>query len=447
MDPWTVAASDSSTILQRFEQLHPKLIDLSLGRIERLEAALGNPHEALPPVIHVAGTNGKGSVIAYIKEILEAAGLRVHVYTSPHLRSFNERICLAGPGGATPIGEEALADLLERVERANAGEPITFFEITTAAAFLAFAEHPADVVILETGLGGRLDATNIVEKPALSVITPVSIDHCGFLGDTISEIAGEKAGIIKPGVPCVVARQPDAALDMIVRRASEVGAPVLAGGTAWDAFEQHGRLVFQDANELIDLPLPRLIGRHQIENAGIAVAAVRHLPGFEIGEPAFARGLNNVTWPARLQRLGPGALHALTFPNSELWLDGGHNPSAAQALAGAMAELEERVPCPLHLIVGMMSNKDAAAFLAPFAGLAEFVATVAIPGQSNAYTAGELSTMARHQSLFAEPARDLEDAFNLSRSVGQGPIRVLMTGSLYFAGKVLEAHQHGLARI
>ncbi|RIA56840.1 dihydrofolate synthase/folylpolyglutamate synthase [Dichotomicrobium thermohalophilum] len=442
-----MASSESATILQRLEQLHPKLIDLSLGRIERLAAALGSPHEQLPPVIHVAGTNGKGSVIAYLKAMLEAAGLRVHVYTSPHLRDFSERICLAGPEGAQPIAEDALSELLERVERANAGEPITFFEITTAAAFLAFAENPADVVILETGLGGRLDATNIVRSPALTLITPVSIDHADFLGDTIPQIAAEKAGIIKPGVPCVVARQPDEALDAIVCNASDLRAPILAGGSAWDAYEQHGRLVFQDENELIDLPLPRLIGRHQIENAGIAVAAVRNLPGFEITESDIAKGLNDVSWPARLQRLGPGALHALTFPNSELWLDGGHNPSAAQALAGAMAELEERVPCPLHLIIGMMSNKNAAAFLAPFAGLTEFVATVAIPGQPNAYTAGELSTMARHQGLFAEPARDLEDAFNLSRSVAQGPVRILMTGSLYFAGKVLEAHQHGLARI
>ncbi len=442
-----MATPDSATILQRLETLHPKLIDLSLGRIERLAAALGNPHELLPPVIHVAGTNGKGSVIAYLKAMLEAAGLRVHVYTSPHLRAFNERICLAGPDGAAPIADDALIELLERVERANAGDPITFFEITTAAAFLAFAETPADVVILETGLGGRLDATNIVRKPALSVITPISIDHADFLGDTIPLIAAEKAGIIKRGVLCVSARQPDEALNVIVSHASELRAPILAGGSAWDVYEQHGRLVFQDETALIDLPLPRLIGRHQIENAGTAVAAVRNLPGFEISESDIASGLNTVTWPARLQRLGPGALNALTFPHSELWLDGGHNPSAAQALSGAMAELEERVPCPLHLIIGMMSNKDAGQFLAPFAGLSEFVATVTIPGQMNAYTADELSTMARHQGLFAEPARDLEDAFNLSRSIAQGPVRILMTGSLYFAGKVLEAHQHGLARI
>ncbi len=442
-----MAATDSATILQRLERLHPKLIDLSLGRIERLAAALGKPHEHLPPVIHVAGTNGKGSVIAYLKAILEAAGLRVHVYTSPHLRNFSERICLAGPTGAAPISEQALVDLLKRVERANAGEPVTFFEITTAAAFLAFAEHPADVVILETGLGGRLDATNIIAKPALCVITPISIDHCAFLGDTIGEIAGEKAGIVKPGVPCVVARQPDEALEQIVRQAAHLRAPILAGGTSWDAFEQHGRLVFQDENELIDLPMPRLIGRHQIENAGTAVAAARHLPGFPVGAHDISNGLTSVSWSARLERLGPGALYALTFPNTEIWLDGGHNPSAAQVLAQAMAELEERVPRPLHLIVGMMSNKDAAAFLGPFAGLAEFVATVAIPSQLNSYTADELATMARHQRLFAEPARDLEDAFNLSRSVAQGPIRILMTGSLYLAGKVLEAHQHGLARI
>jgi len=444
-----LAANDSSEILKRLEQLHPKLIDLSLGRIERLAGALGNPQEKLPPVIHVAGTNGKGSVIAYLKAILEAAGLRAHVYTSPHLRDFSERICLAGPEGegAMPIAEDALGDLLARVEHANNGEPITFFEITTAAALLAFTEHPADVVILETGLGGRLDATNIIARPALSIITPISIDHCAFLGNTIEQIAAEKAGIIKPGVPCIVARQSDEALDSIAQCARGLQAPVLVSGTAWDAYEQHGRLVFQDTNVLIDLPLPRLIGRHQIENAGIAVAAARHLPGFEINEQAIEKGLATVRWPARLERLGPGALHSLTFPESELWLDGGHNPSAAHVLAGAMAELEERVSCPLHLIIGMMSNKDAAAFLAPFEGLTEFVATLSIPGQPNAYTADELAAMARHQGLFAEPARDLEDAFNLSRGVGQGPIRILMTGSLYFAGKVLEAHQHGLARI
>jgi dihydrofolate synthase/folylpolyglutamate synthase len=442
-----VATPTSAQILSRLEKLHPKLIDLSLERIERLMHALGDPQDRLPPVIHVAGTNGKGSVVAYLRAMFEAAGKRVCVYTSPHLRDFRERIALPAPGGAVPISEAELCAVLDRVEAANAGLPITFFEITTAAAFLAFAEQQADVVILETGLGGRLDATNIVAKPALCVITPVSIDHCSFLGDTVQAISGEKAGIIKPGVPCVVGRQCDAALGVILERAREKGAPLFAYGHGWDVFEQHGRLVFQDGHALIDLPLPRLLGRHQLDNAGIAVAAARQIGHLGLGEDHIAQGLATAVWPGRLERLGPGALYSLTFPGSELWLDGGHNEAAAKALACAMAELEERVSCPLHLIVGMMSTKDAGAFLAPFEGLAEFVVPLSIPGQPNAYTAEELSDMARHQGLFSEPASGLEDAFNLSRSVGRGPVRLLITGSLYLSGVVLEAHEHGLARI
>lgn len=442
-----MATPRSSEILARLERLHPKLIDLSLDRVLRLAKKLGNPHESLPPVIHVAGTNGKGSVLAYLKAILQAAGYGVHVYTSPHLRDFRERIALAGPQGAQPISEAELTALLERVEAANGNDPITFFEITTAAAFLAFSEHPADIVLLETGLGGRLDATNIVSKPALTVITPVSIDHCSYLGNTLPSIAAEKAGILKPGVTSIIGRQPPEAIDVIAKRAGEVGAPLLIAGQAWDAYEQHGRLIFQNANTLIDLALPRLAGRHQIDNAGMAVAAARQLRGFTITEEHLSRGLAEAVWAARLERLGPGALYSLTFPGSELWLDGGHNPAAAEALACAMSELQERVSCPLHLIVGMMSNKDAAKFFEPFYGLTEFVATISIPGQPNAYTADELAAMARHQDLFAEPAGDLEDALNMSRSVAQGPVRVLLTGSLYFAGVVLEAHEHGLARI
>jgi dihydrofolate synthase / folylpolyglutamate synthase len=434
-------------LLSRFERLHPKSIELSLDRVLRLLAALGNPQRALPPVIHVAGTNGKGSVIAYLRAMCEAAGLCTHAFISPHLRRFNERIMLGGRNGAAPIADAPLIDALLRTEKANLGDPITFFEITTAAAFLAFAENPADVLLLETGLGGRLDATNVVDSPILTVITSISIDHCGFLGETLASIAGEKAGILKRGVPCVVSPQRSAALEVILRRASRVGAPILASGQDWDAYEQHGRLVFQDEQGLLDLPTPRLLGPHQIDNAGAAVAAARELEGLGLTSAHIAKGLTKAQWPARLERLSnAGALYAHTIPGSEIWLDGGHNPGAGEALARAMADFEERAPSPLHLICGMMSTKDAAGFLGPFEGLVEFVATVAIPGQSNAFAPEELAAVARHCGLYAEPAPTLSEAFALSRTVAEQPVRILITGSLYLAGHVLDAHEQGLAR-
>ncbi|MDX2265158.1 MAG: folylpolyglutamate synthase/dihydrofolate synthase family protein [Hyphomicrobiales bacterium] len=437
----------SSELLQALERLHPKSIDLSLDRVRRLLSTLGDPQDALPPVIHVAGTNGKGSTVAFIRAGLEAAGYRAHVFISPHLRRFHERIMLAGETGAAPIGEAELVDVLTRAQEANAGAPITFFEVTTAAAFLAFAEHPADAVILETGLGGRLDATNVVRRPQMTVITPISIDHTGFLGSTVSAIAREKAGIIKPGRPCVVSRQPEQALSVIAARGSETGSPIYAAGMAWDAYEQQGRMVYQDETGLVDLPMPRLLGRHQIDNAGTATAALKRLDNFAINNEHIARGLTTAVWPGRLERLGPGALYALTPPGSEIWVDGGHNPAAGEALSRAVADLEDRVPCPLHIIAGMMSTKDAGGFLAHFKGLTEFVATVSIPGQQNGYEASELAAMARKQGLFAEPAASLEDAFAMSRTLARGPTRVLITGSLYLAGQVLEAHEHGLAAL
>jgi dihydrofolate synthase/folylpolyglutamate synthase len=439
-----MAAPTTAALLARFEHLHPKSIDLSLERIHRLLAALGDPHKAMPPVIHVAGTNGKGSVVAFLRAILEAAGLKVHVFTSPHLRRFNERIALAGKGGAKPIGERALYNVLKRAGEANAGHPITFFEITTAAAFLAFAGQPADIVLLETGLGGRLDATNVIEKPLLTVITPVSVDHTAFLGETVEEIAGEKAGILKKGTTCIVAPQIDTALDVIKMKARHVGAPLIVAGEQWDAYEQHGRLVFQDGRELLDLPLPRLPGGHQIVNAGTAIAAARALSGFEIKEKHLAKGLQCAAWPARLERLTQGVLNELVPAGSEIWLDGGHNPAAGVVLARAMADLEERVSHPLHLIIGMMSTKDASGFLEHFEDLACFVATLNIPGQPNAYTAHELCAMARNNGFFAEPAGNLRQALELCASEAKGPVRILIAGSLYLAGYVLEAQEHGL---
>lgn len=431
-------------MLARLERLHPKSIDLSLDRVRRLLDALGDPHKAIPSAIHVAGTNGKGSVIAFLRAILEAAGHRVHVFTSPHLRRFNERIALARPSGAQPIGDRVLHDVLTRAESANAGESITFFEITTAAAFLAFAEHPADFVLLETGLGGRLDATNVVVEPKLTAITPVSIEHTAFLGNTIEEISTEKAGILKPLVPCVVSRQTDAALGVIKAKARATGAPLITAGEQWDVYEQHGRLVFQDGRELLDLPLPRLTGSHQIGNAGTAIAMARALNGVEIGEEHLAAGLSSAVWPGRLERLGNGALHELVPAGSEIWVDGGHNPAAGEVLARSMADLEERVSRPLFLIVGMMSTKDAPGFLDYFQNLASFVVTVDIPGQVNAYTSKELCAVARYKGFLAEPAGSLEEALELCFREAKEPVRILITGSLYLAGHVLEAQEQGL---
>ncbi len=432
-------------ILARLKRLHPLSIDLSLGRIERLLERLGHPERRLPAVIHIAGTNGKGSVTAYLRAMLEAAGRRVHVYTSPHLVRFNERIRLAGPSGSEPIDEDALADLLERVEAINGGEAITFFEITTAAALLVFAETPADAVLLEVGLGGRLDTTNVVAKPIVSVITSISIDHAERLGGTIEKIAFEKAGILKAGVAAVIARQPDEVLAVIEARAAEVGAPLVRTGQEFDAFRQSGRLVFQREDRLLDLPLPALVGGHQIGNAGVAIAAALEARALRIDETAIARGLAEVRWPARMQRLVGGPLTDLLGPDAELWLDGGHNPGAGIALAETLADLEERSSRPVWLVVGMMGQKDAAGFLGAFRGLAEQVVTVPVPDAHEAPTDPvTLAQTARDIGFQAEPAPSIEAALKRIRALRKGPARVLVCGSLYLAGHVL-ALQDGTA--
>jgi dihydrofolate synthase/folylpolyglutamate synthase len=435
----------SDQLLADLKTLHPQLIDLSLGRIRVLLEKLGNPQDRLPPVIHVAGTNGKGSVCAFLGAMLRAAGKRVHVYTSPHLVRFHERIALAGPDGNThPIGETELVERLLAVQRVNAGDPMTFFEITTAAALQAFADHPADAVILEVGLGGRLDATNVVERPALGVITPVSMDHADKLGDTIAAIAGEKAGILKRGVPAVVAPQPPEAAEAIEAAAERVGAPLLRWGEDFEAFEQRGRLVYQSEQRLLDLPLPALMGRHQITNAGTAIAAALHLSGMAPDDAAIERGLLDVRWPARMQPIGNGPLWRLLAPGSELWLDGGHNPAGGQAISQVLAELEERAPKPIALVVGMMGQKDAAGFLANFRGLARHVVTVPVPGAHEApRDPAALAAIAAHAGFAAEPAADVVAALRRLRDLEPGPLRILICGSLYLAGQVL-ALQEGV---
>lgn len=441
------ASRSSDTLLADLKLLHPKLIDLSLGRIERLLAKLGAPEKRLPPVVHIAGTNGKGSVTAYLKAMMEAAGRRVHVYTSPHLVRFHERIQLAGPDRRSrDIGEDDLVDVLTRTQAVNDGDDITQFEITTAAAFLAFAEHPADVLLLEVGLGGRLDATNVVAGPALTVVTPVSMDHAEKLGSTIAKIAAEKAGILKPGVPCVVSQQDDVALGVIRDAAARVRAPLVVWGEHFDAYEQSGRLIVQREQQLLDLPKPALVGRHQIVNAGTAVAAALELRALGLDESAIERGLLEVRWPARMQRLDGGPLAALLTDGSELWLDGGHNPSAGQALAQTLAEIEERSPKPLHLVVGMMGLKDAAGFLSPFRGLTRGVVAVPIPGAHEApYAPEKLALMASNVGLEARVAESVEAALQTIRAAEPRPARVVICGSLYLAGHVL-ALQAGLPR-
>ena len=419
--------------------LHPKRIDLSLGRIQRMLAALGHPERRLPPVIHVAGTNGKGSTVAFARAILEAAGKRAHVYTSPNLVRLNERFRIARTGGGKFVEDDELADVLSECEAKNGDAPITVFEIETAAAFLLFTRHPADVLLLEVGLGGRLDATNVVDKPLASVITRVSLDHRDFLGDTIEEIAAEKAGILKPGVPAVIASQTREALAVIERQAARVKAPLSIAGENWTATEERGRLVYQDDDGLLDLPAPRLYGRHQFENAGTAIATLR-VGGLKLPAAAFETGMLRVDWPARMQRLSQGRLAPLLPAESELWLDGGHNADGGRAIAAALADLEERVSRPLILIVGMLSTKDAEGFLRNFTGLARRVITVPIH-QDKALPPAALADIARGIGIPALARDDVESALVTIGKLELAPApRVLITGSLYLAGEVLDAN-------
>lgn len=431
-----IAPDDSAVILARMLHLHPKVIDLSLERMTRLLEKLDNPHMNLPPTIHVAGTNGKGSTVAFMRAILEAAGYRVHAYISPHLQRFHERIRLAGQ----LISEAELCACLLECERVNAGDAITFFEITTVAAFVAFARTPADILLLEVGMGGRLDTTNIIPRAAVTVITPVDMDHQQFLGETLAEIAGEKAGIIKPATPVIVSQQKPEAEAVIEAQATRLGAPLLVHGQDWMSYSEHGRLIFQYSDGLLDLPMPGLAGLHQIGNAGTAIAAVLALPDFKIGNDVIAAGLRSVEWPGRLQRLGPGPLLAALPGGAELWLDGAHNPAASAVLASSLAEMEDRHPLPLYLICGMLTSKDAQGFFAAFNGLARGIFTIAIPDAENGMTPDELADAAGKAGLNARAASTLMQALNDIASESAVPPRVVICGSLYLAGHVLDGN-------
>jgi dihydrofolate synthase/folylpolyglutamate synthase len=415
----------------------PQRIDLSaesLDRMRRALARLGDPQRALPPVIHVAGTNGKGSTIAFMRAMLEAAGRSVHVYTSPSLVRANECFRIGHPGGGTLVSDAELAELRAECARVNDGAPMTPFEIDTAAAFVLFARHPADLMLLEVGLGGRLDATNVIERPLASVITPVSVDHVEFLGGALESIAAEKAGILRKDVPAVIAPQPDDALTVIERQAATVRAPLYAAGQHWTASMEHGRLVYQDDQGLFDLPPPKLFGRHQFDNAGTAIAALR-AADIRLPIKAVEQGLTKAEWPARLQRLPAGRLPAP--PGAELWLDGGHNADGGRAIAAALADLEERVSRPLVLIVGMLAHKDRAAFLRNFTGLVRRVFGVPIRHQRGA-SAQEIAAAAQAAGMPAEAAPSLAEALAAIGALGfDPPPRILITGSLHLAGEAL----------
>ncbi|MDQ2082103.1 folylpolyglutamate synthase/dihydrofolate synthase family protein [Xanthobacteraceae bacterium Astr-EGSB] len=426
-------------ILARLLALHPKRIDLSLDRMWRVLDRLGHPERSLPPVIHVAGTNGKGSTIAFLRAMLEAASLSAHVYTSPNLVRVNERFRIGRAGGGELVSDDELAATLAECEHANGDAPITVFEIETAAAFLLFSRHKADALLLEVGLGGRLDATNVIEHPVASVITPVSMDHMEFLGDTLESIAAEKAAIIRADVPAVIGRQTEGPLAVITDRAERVGAPLCVLGQDWTVGEERGRLVYQDLKGLMDLPAPRLYGRHQFDNAGTAIAALR-ASGLALPASAFEQGILKADWPARLQRLTTGKLAALVPPGSELWLDGSHNADGGRITAAVIADFEERVPRPLILVVGMLSTKDTAGFLANFTGLARRLIAVPVH-QEKGLPADTIADVARMIGLAADSTDTVEAALaRIARLDIEAPPRILITGSLYLAGEVLAAN-------
>lgn len=420
-----MTAKSSDVILERLMSLHPKIIDLTLDRMIQLLAALGSPENSIAPAIHIAGTNGKGSTGAMIRAGLEASGDKVHAYTSPHLARFHERIRLAGE----LIDEQLLAETLEECERVNGGVPITYFEITTCAAFLAFSRVKADHTILEVGLGGRLDATNVIDQPELTIITPVSVDHQQYLGETLAEIAGEKAGIMKRNTLCVIGPQQNEALDVMEAKAARVGATLKVHGQHWHVWEENGRLLFQDEYGLFDLPKPVLLGEHQVQNAGMAIAALRLL---NKTEEDCAAAMTSAQWPARMQRLRKGPLKVVA-PNAELWLDGGHNEAAGAAISKLLKELPKK---PTHLVVGMLNTKDVSGYLSHFLEATVTLQAVSIPGEAATLSAAETSKAANDIGFHASEADDVLSAVkNIVKN--DSAARILICGSLYLAGNIL----------
>lgn len=431
--------------IERLLEKHPKGFDLSLERISRLLAALGNPQDRLPPIIHIAGTNGKGSATAFARALLEAEGLAVHVHTSPHLVNWHERYRLGRKGEAGQLVDDAtLSEAVARVTEANGEHMITVFELLTAVTFVLFAEHPADAVILEVGLGGRFDATNVITNPAVSLIMPVSLDHQSYLGDKVEIIAAEKAGIIKRGCPVVIGFQSsDDARQVMIDIADRLHCPLSVFGQDYLAYQEHGRMVYQDESGLMDLALPRLPGRHQIANAAAAIKAVREA-GFALSDQAVEKAMTSVTWPARMQRLTEGALLRFAPEKAEIWLDGGHNPGAGLVIAEALAELEDRDPRPLYLITGMINTKDPVGYFEAFTGMARQVYTVAISSSDAGIDHETLADAARRAGLKALPVASVAEGLKAIKEQVKDDViapRILIGGSLYLAGDVLAANQ------
>jgi dihydrofolate synthase/folylpolyglutamate synthase len=436
-----IAHSEAEQVINELMKLHPKGYDMTLGRMRRLLEVLGNPQLRLPPVIHVAGTNGKGSVSAFCRALLEAGGYAVHVHTSPHLVNWHERYRIGAKGKpGSLVDDKVLADALRRVAEANAGQAITVFEILTAASFLMFSEMPADVAVIEVGMGGRLDCTNVVDDPAVSVIMPISFDHQAYLGDRVELIAAEKAGIIKKGRPVVIGHQEfDAAREVLVATADRMSCPAAVYGQDFTAHEEFGRLVYQDEFGLADLPLPRLPGRHQLANAAAAIRAVK-AAGFAVTDAMMETAMSSVEWPGRLQKLQEGTLVELAPHGAEIWVDGGHNPGAGEVIAEAMAAFEERQPRPLYLIVGMLNTKDPIGYFRAFADIAEYVFAVPIRGSDAGLDPVVIANSAYDAGLIAEPALTVADALKeiSNRQLDDAvPPRILIGGSLYLAGNVL----------
>lgn len=427
--------NDIEAVLARIAARRPRIVDLSLDRVFAALSRLGDPHKRLPPAFHVAGTNGKGSTVAYLKAALEAAGKSVHVYTSPHLVRFNERVVVAG----NEISDAALIGALERCDEAVGDQKLTYFETATCAAFLVFAETPADYLVLEVGLGGRLDATNVLDRPLAAVVTAVDMDHEQFLGDQLALVAAEKAGIFRKDAPAVIGPQSPDAMAALMARAEEIGAPAFAFGRQWTAYSEHGRLTYQDENGLSDLAAPRLFGAHQIENAGIAVAALK-AAGVDIGDEAISAGLSSACWPARMQRLTTGPLidaaRQALGEEPEIWLDGGHNPSAGRVVAAAVADLEARSPKRLVMISGMQANKNAEGYFAPFADIAAKVYAVAADHEGAAAPEA-VAAAAEKAGLKAQACPSVDDALRVACAESEEPPRILVSGSLYLAGEIL----------
>lgn len=426
-------------LIKEILKVHPKGFDLSLERITRLLEKLGNPQDSLPPIIHIAGTNGKGSTSAFSRTLLEKAGFLVHTHTSPHLVRWHERFRLGKKGGSQLVSDEVLSEAINRVMEKNGNDKITLFEVLTATALLLFAEHPADAVILEVGLGGRFDATNIIKNPAVSVVTPISMDHEAFLGNTIEKIASEKAGIIKPKRPLVIGYQEDdVARNVLIEQAEAVNAPYTLYGQDFVAYQQNGRMVFQDQTRLLDLALPGLKGEHQLTNAAAAISAVKQA-GFELCESQISDAVAETIWPARLQSITCGSLHSLAPKAAEILLDGGHNPAAGQVMEAELRHLAKRAPRPLYIITGMINTKDSAGFLVHFKDLAAEVITVPITSTDVAVPAGELAEVAKSVGLNARSMPDFKSALQHISNRERSP-RILICGSLYLAGEFLKAN-------